>query len=361
MAKALDTFDAGPPRRAPRRGRSLLLRALFCFVLLFCAAFGFGLSDRDAATLRSFTTAVGRWQHHPEFRALAVEYSVKGSAALRVRPLLVPGDRVVIAARSCPLLPQRYGLTDTCRVHYESFARGPLSGYLHLSDEQAVHHVVGMVEELGRRCAKRALDGGPDADLRAFLDAFKLDNPVVRDAGAVQSVASLLADTNAAGKPFVYRAVIGPALVPHVRALAGELGFPTDVARMTITQQQVVLDRLDGYVRLRDPELWRTKQVSDFCSGIWAHVFGRNYNLLLEPTLALHGVGRVGVFVLALWAAVRWARTREAIETTAPGSTAHAFAVEGVVVQRPERLSGSGPSASTPAPHRRAGARRRRV
>jgi hypothetical protein len=310
MRKDADSIEA-ESRARPARWTVMAARGGFVVAAVLCVAFAFGLSARDAATLRSFADSVDRWQVNPEFRSLAAEYSVRGSEALRTRPILAPADRVIILARSCPLLPERYALTASTRLHYEDFGRGPLCAYLHLCDEQAVHHAVGMVEELGRQCRETGRPAPDAAELRAFLRMFKLDSPVVKDAGALASVSALLADTHARSEPFTYRGVVGAALGPHVRALAAELGFPADARRMTVAQQRAVLDRLDAYVRRQDPELWRTKQVSDFCAGIWAHVFGRSYNLLIKPFLFLHAAGRVGLLVLLWWAAARWAEARQ--------------------------------------------------
>jgi hypothetical protein len=354
-------------RRVVRARKAACARAACAAALLFCLAFGYGLPGRDRNALESFTRAVDRWQANPEFRGLASEYSVRGSEALRTRPLLVPADRLIILARSCPLLPERYALSPTCRAHYEGFSRGPLCAYLHLCDEQAVHHAVAMLEELGRRRREDGRPGPDEADFREFLGAFRLDSPVVKDAGAVQSVAALVAETEALSRPFRYRTVIGSALAPHVRALAGELGFPADAAAMSVEQQRAVLDRLDGYVRRRDPELWRTKQASDFCAGIWAHVFGRNYNLLLKPFLVLHAACRVAVWALLLWAGIVWLRSRQ----RPSAAVSHAFSVErpgrrrnpgadapALTRQRPG-ATGAAPSAHAPAPPRPARARRR--
>src|SRR5438552_11998762 len=180
MDRRLATIEAGTSGDVRRRRRGLLPRALLVVAVVCCAALGFGLSQHDAAALRSFTDAVDRWQGNPEFRSLAADYSIRGSEALRTRPLLVPANRLIIVARSCPLLPERYGLTPTCRAHYEDFSRGPLCAYLHLCDEQAINSVVGMVEDLGQRCREAGEDAAPDgADRRAFR------GPVKRDAGGV--------------------------------------------------------------------------------------------------------------------------------------------------------------------------------
>src|SRR3954469_23070969 len=78
-------------------------------------------------------------------------------------------------------------------------------------------------------------------------------------------------------------------LKPHITTLARELNVPEDPEAMTREQQYAVFDRLDGYVRRNDPELWRTKQLSDFLGGVWGQVFSPPYTILLSPFLK--GVG----------------------------------------------------------------------
>ena len=176
-------------------------------------------------------------------------------------------------------------------------------------------------------------------------------------------MAALLAETGAGARSFQYRNVIGPALGAHVQALARELGFPTDIRRMTVQQQRTVLDRLDPFVRRRDPELWRTKQVSDFCAGIWAHVYGRSYNLLIKPFLVLHVAARLGLLLMLAWAALRWVRVRREVAMTARDVT-HAFTVGQVTPHSHtdgDGVSGPSPSAPSRARARPAGARRRRA
>ena len=71
---------------------------------------------------------------------------------------------------------------------------------------------------------------------------------------------------------------------------------------MSFVQQVAVLERLDDRVRLADPELWRTKQLSDFCAGIWAQVFGPEYGYLLTPFIHLRLIGTaLFIFVLSHW------------------------------------------------------------
>ena len=242
---------------------------LFAVMLALCALLTFGVTADDEAALRGFDEAADGWQADPEFRAVAMDYCVRGARALHTRPLLLSADNVMMGLRSLPFLPKRFAVNPTSRAHYDNFGRGPLSAYLHLCGEQSVRDFAGVLESLGKQTTRT-----PD-DLRKFLDAFQMDYPVCKDSGALDSVARLLDDADAA-RPLAVRDDVGPLLAPHIAALARELQIPDDVARMTPAQQLAVLQRLDDFVRRRDPELWRTKQLNDFCGGVWeigrAHV-----------------------------------------------------------------------------------------
>jgi hypothetical protein len=291
--------EANSPRR-PSRIRRAVGRGTFILLLIVTAAFGFGLSDGDVASLRAFTRGVDQWQHDPEFRTIAVEYSIVGSGAMRSRPFGVPASRLILAIRSIPGLPKDLAVNPTSRAHYENFSRGPLSAYLHLCREQDVPDFVGPIEDLARKPNRTP------ADYRAWFDQRQMDFPLAKDAGARDSLAALIADTQA-DRSFVIRRNIQDLLGAPIAAIAGELGYPADPTQMTPAQQRAVLDRLDGYVRRHDPELWRTKQVSDFCGGIWAQVFGPPYNGLLNPALAIHAICRI-LFALLLLALLVRAR-----------------------------------------------------
>jgi hypothetical protein len=69
-----------------------------------------------------------------------------------------------------------------------------------------------------------------------------------------------------------------------VATIAAELGLPADAEAMTPEQQYAVFDRLDAHVRQHDPELWRTKQVSDCVGGIWGQVFSKPTSYCWSPT-----------------------------------------------------------------------------
>ena len=136
-----------------------------------------------------------------------------------------------------------------------------------------------------------------------------MDFPVCTDAGALQSVAALFRDVDA-GRPLTVREDVGPRLMPHIAALARELNVPEDPVAMTAAQQQAVLDRLDARVRREDPELWRTKQLSDFCGGVWAQVFAPPYKKVTRPLIVLHALAWPGLVALGAWLGFRWGRRR---------------------------------------------------
>src|SRR5206468_4301059 len=156
-----------------------------------------------------------------------------GSAAVRTRPCGLPTGGTIMALRSIPLLPKRFAVNPTSQLHYQNFGRGPLVAYLHLCSEQSVSDVVSVIEKAGR--TPKA-----EADLRGVLDSFHMDFPVAHDAGALQSVASLLRETDA-GRTFVIRANVGDLLRAQIAALAQELHLDPDPLKMTPDQQQAIL------------------------------------------------------------------------------------------------------------------------
>lgn len=298
--------ETPPPQRAGprwRRRTRFAGRVVVGAVLVLCLLLAFDLSPADEARLRTFTTSVERWQHDPEFRTVAREYCIAGSSAMQCRPLFVPARRVILALRSAPGLPKEFAVNPTSRLHYERFSRGPLSAYLHLCGEQEVEGWIEAIEPLG------AKSGRTEADVRAWLDQRKMDFPIVKDRGAVQSVIQLLDDTDAA-QPFPIRDHVVERLAPDIAAVASELDLPPDPLAMTPDQQQAVLDRLDDYVHRHDVQLWRTKQINDFAGGIWAQVFGPPYNMLLVPALAIQTTARLVLILLLalLLVATRWRR-----------------------------------------------------
>lgn len=291
-----DTIASGRRRPRVRRGR-----AAWAVVLVACAWCGFGISGADESAYRAFNEGAVRWQSRPEFRAVAIDYCVRGSRAMRTRPLLIPAKRFIITLRSAPFLPKSVAVNPTSRAHYEDFSRGPLSGYLHLCGEQPMDQFVGVFESIGRRAHVG------DADARQLLDSFHMDFPVCKDAGALESARSVLRDSEASRR-FPVRQEVGPLLLPQIAALSRELQVPTDPKDQTADQQQAVLDRLDGFVKLHDPELWRTKQLNDFCGGVWAQVFSPPYRFVLRPMIFLRRAGQVMLIAVLVVALVRRSR-----------------------------------------------------
>jgi hypothetical protein len=269
-----------------RLARGKFARIAWIGALVLCLAAAFSVSPSDEAAARGFLERAADWQRNPEFRGVAIDYCVRGSRALRTRPFMIPARSLVLGVRSLPGMPKQYAVNDTSFAHYDAFSRGPLSAYLFLCDEQSVPNFASELEVV-------AQGGEP----RRFLDAFHMDAPVCKDAGAVASVTALLRDTSA-NRPFVHRENVGSLLLPHVRAVARELGFPQDPSLMTADQQGAVLNRLDARVRSADRELWRTKQLSDFCCGVWAQVFGPEYGYVITPLLILRQFGWVGMILL---------------------------------------------------------------
>src|SRR5688572_2719932 len=285
------------PRRWMRRVAAWTLRVALVLTtaLLLCVGFGTGAADR--ARLRAFAEAVERWGRDPDFCDVSREYVTLGHEAMSARCCGVSAARVVMALRSVPGIPKAYSVNPTSGTHYDAFERGPLSAYLHLSSEQGVADGVRMLEELSRAGEVS------DERIRAMLGSFDLEHRPPTDAGAVASVRRLVADVQPS-RTLVIRDSVPGRLAPHVATVARRRGAPTDPTRMTREQQRLVWAALDAYVRDADEELWRTKQVSDFLGGIWAHGFGRIYQSLIEWVLWLQQLARVAGVMLACVVAV---------------------------------------------------------
>ena len=280
-----------PARIPPRRSR--LRRFAFATAIGFAALLAFGISGADESAYRSFDEAAGRWQHAPEFRAVAIQYCELGSRAMRTRPLFIPAKREIMALRSLPMLPATLAVNPTSRQHYEDFSRGPLSSYLHLCGEQQLDPFIQVFEGIGQR------PNLGEADSRELLDSFHMDFPVCKDPGAIRSAADVLRESEAYRK-FAVRQNIDSLLLPEIADLSRDLHFPPDPVNQTPDQQQAVLDRLDAFVRQHDPELWRTKQVSDFCGGVWAQVFSPPYTWVLRPAVLARETGQIALVFLLL-------------------------------------------------------------
>src|SRR5436305_385699 len=91
-----------------RGGRRVIVVVVLTLVMAILAMLGFGLSGPDEAALRTFSTSVERWQSHPEFRTIAIEYCKQGSAAAGTDPWGIPTRKIVLTLRSLPLLPKKY-------------------------------------------------------------------------------------------------------------------------------------------------------------------------------------------------------------------------------------------------------------
>jgi len=285
-------------RQWPARLRS----ALLLLMLGFCALTSFCLTPHDEMAFRSFAEAVHRWQSNPEFRAIAMDYASRGSAGASSSLWYIPARQIIMTIRSVPGLPEKYAVNPTSQQHYDNFSRGPLSAYLHLCSELDLPESIGVMEAEARK------NDLSDAAMEKLLATFKMGFPVANDHGSRQSTAAMFRDTNAATSSFAIRTNIGPYLLEPIREIATELNVPADPKVMTFDQQQAVLDRLDGYIKTHNPQLWRTKQMSDYFGGIWAQVYGPPYTMLIEPVLRAQQVCRILLVFLLAFMVVRYRR-----------------------------------------------------
>jgi hypothetical protein len=292
-------------------------RVAMAVVVLFAFAIGFGTPQADAEKMRVFADAVERWQHNPDFRKVQVEYVEMGSAAMNTRACFVNTTAGIMWLRSCPGLPAHLAVNPTSQAHYDNFTRGPLSAYLHLTDEtgEGLPNTIKMIKYVTRNPEPTYDDIRNDLLLNYKFDGYK----VAADEGAVASVRRLLDDVDFT-REFTITTDVRARFVPHIEAVARRLGYPTDVKHMTSAQQGMIREHLDDAIRDADYELWRTKQVNDWLNGVWAQVYGTMYSGLITRTLMLRDAGRVlGPVMVMGWIALAWYRRKRVTEPVLAG------------------------------------------
>jgi hypothetical protein len=259
--------------------------------LLVLTLLAFSLTPSDRARARDFCNAVDRWQSNADFRKIQREYVSLGSRAMQARLWGRRAENVVMAFRNLPGLPTYLAVSRNSAAHYRDFSQGELPAYLHLAGEQGTRDGIVMLEKL--------MEHGPPSDdaIRQLLRSFDLPYPVATDDAAVASMRSLLADTNPQ-RPFTIRTQI-PPLLPHVYDL----------------------DQLDAQVRSANPELWRTKQVSDFLAGIWAQNYGRIYQTGILWLLRIQRMSQLLLVALVIGIALYIKRRRRQFAPPSPSAT----------------------------------------
>jgi hypothetical protein len=259
-------------------------RVALILIFTIACVFGFGITRSDWEKAVAFDRAAVRWQRNPDFRAVTFEYVDLGSRAMQTRIAGVRVKTAIMWFRRIPGLPESIAVNPTSQSHYEDFAAGPWRAYFHLSAEQDVPMGIGILEKLGTHAS--------DEQIRKMLSSFRLPVPTVADLGAVLSVRSLLDDVDP-DRPFVIRdRPFGQEKLHAADGYSNE-------------QQLALLRALDKELRQRDPERWRTKQVSDFLSGIWAQGYGMMYADAIRVVRVARIAGRV---IVVLFVALTIAR-----------------------------------------------------
>jgi hypothetical protein len=261
-------------------------------LVAFALVVGYGIDSDDARRYEEFCNGVERWQVGPDFRQVAYEYVRRSHAAMNATPCGVPTTRLIMGLRSVPGLGPEYAVSPTSQAHYDDFTRGELSAYLHLCGEQTMDWVCRDLHDIASR-------GSRDEEIRHFLQAWKMNRPVASDAEAIAGVKRLLVDIDAT-KPIEPQVQVQAEIVAASSDLAKRLGFSSGLKELKREQEHAVFERLDADMRQRDPRLWRYKQISDLCSGIWAQTFGRDYTMVIIPVITARNACRAVAPLAAL-------------------------------------------------------------
>jgi hypothetical protein len=146
-----------------------------------------------------------------------------------------------------------------------------------------------------------------------------MNRAVASDASAIAGVKRLLAEIDAT-RPIGPKVHVQSELQAAAAMVAARLSYPSDPDRQDPRQHEI-FQHLDAVVRQHDPELWRLKQISDLCSGIWAQTFGRDYTMLISPVLTARTIARFAgpVALLGLVCISQNRRRPRARVETSPG------------------------------------------
>lgn len=282
-------------------------RALLGMLIVVAFALGYLISPRGYHVMRSFADDVRRWDQACDFRVVCFEYSERGSAATAATLAWVPVGKWVLWLRSLPGLPKAWAANETSAGHYRDFIDGPLTAYLHMADVQGVRDVIPAWQSLART---------PDLShnhLRDAIAGIQLDRPPTTNDSAVASLGTMLDDIDAAGAPMTHLDPPGPAMRAHLPSLLESLGIdPQRVGALTVPEQTRVLYALDDHIRSVDPQLWRTKQVADFLSGVWGQSYGHEYLILIDPLTIVRPIAQALLPALILLGIVLRLRSRGA-------------------------------------------------
>lgn len=294
------------------------------------------LSDQDYEGLAQFkNTARQDWLSGQDPRKNIEQYILYGHKAMAAKPLNIEGPAIMKKLRSSEVvMPLSNGLkhvglknwSEWLKTngimpaqdlpHYTEFAKSPLDAYRQISKE----HVGGAFAPANttannlRDLMKSHLFQAPnDKDISAFqlanksvVDPSKLPN----DGAAKQfeSIRKLIADTQPKGYTMPWNRVawkhrIGYAseadqymgsLNKHINEAA--VGQKLDLNTANSAQKTQLYKTLDSYIKSKDLDFWKKKQLADYSMGQLPPRAGKFYSGLLSPVTGTRNLLRYAGF-----------------------------------------------------------------
>ncbi|MEM6552412.1 MAG: hypothetical protein AAF750_09850 [Planctomycetota bacterium] len=239
------------------------------------------LNNLDAKKLAAFAREVDQewFSGDRDFRELNLLYAQRASAAARVEPFGKPLVNTMEAIRTHPLVVERFPdftWDQASADHYHTFAKGPLHSYFLRNQEIAGDWYTDRRGIITEPLLQRGWNAEPPrfADLEMLLPDNMKQRPGIEQAITGQ-VARLYTDIKPPAEEATYASAVAMAETDYMQVVrevrlaaqryAEKLGYGSDLNRLTIAEQDAVLLGLDTYVHEQDAELWRRKQLADFC------------------------------------------------------------------------------------------------
>ncbi len=286
------------------------------------------LSDSDHSNLTTFKNlAKDSWAKGQDPRDNLKQYIEYGHRAIAAKPFGIDAVGVMKGLRSHTLLDpiskglsavglssqgekiKSFAMPNGGLKHYLQFAQSPLDGYRQLTSEYANgdHGIpVGTTKNLKGMIEANPFGRPSDSSVRSFqqwnnkaLDVSKLDPTQMNQ--NTDAVKSLMNDTQSGSsmfpwsrtKPIEFSAnkpELGQkymaTLDKHINGVAKSHNL--DMLKATANQKRQVFNSLDSYIKGKDMDFWKQKQMSDYSMGTMMPEAGKMYGNITSPFTGTH-------------------------------------------------------------------------
>ncbi len=273
------------------------------------------LNNKETGSLNTFRSQSSGWgDATQDARKNLLEYVHSGSDVLNSHPMGVDPVNLMKTVRNPWLVKntrfEPFAWKPDSGTHYTEFQKSPLDGYMQLQKE-VVHgdhgQALGNYNSL-RSLTQQGVYGNPD--YQHIADAAKNwmgFSPMVKNSPEAMhnqhtDIQKLFEETQPKWNIAHVNRYVPPQLdgsysekmqnAINAAALHGGTDMNNPAAKSAL------MDKLDGYIKENDPELWKQKQYVDWSTGTLMPGAGNMYGGLMSPFVKVHNtLGTLGMAV----------------------------------------------------------------